>query len=59
MKNQGKIPYLFLDALENIEVQSLPVCRVLAVDIADSCGKEIDSQVRNQLALVRICTLTA
>ena len=57
MKDERKIADLLLDGCEGVELQALPVCRIEAVDVADAAGEEVDAEVSDDLALLRICDL--
>ncbi len=57
VENEGHIACLSLDSLENVEAETGPVCRVLAVDIADACCEHCNAEVCNSLALVGISAL--
>ncbi len=57
MKNKWKITDALLDSLELIKGEALPVSWVDAVNVADAACKEVNAQVSNLCALLRISKL--
>ena len=57
MKNQRHVAYGCLYLLQYIEAQARPVLRIFAVDIADTGCQEVNSQISDGLALLRISAL--
>ena len=55
MKNQRKLTSQLLNSIQSFEGQTLPVCRIFAVDIADTSCQEVYAQISDSLALVGIC----
>ena len=58
MENERHIADGLVDRLEGLKAQAFPVCRVDTVDIADAGCKEVNAEICDLLALLRICTLT-
>ena len=57
VENQRDIADSSGDVLKSLKGKTLPVVRILAVDVADACCKEVDAAVLELYALCRICTL--
>ena len=57
MKHQRHVAYSRFHILQHVKAQAWPVLRIFAVDIADACCQEVDSQISNGLALIWIRTL--
>ena len=57
VQHQGNIVGSLMDALQCLEIQALPVFRVHAVNVADACGQEINAQIGDLSALLRVSDL--
>ncbi len=57
VENQRDIADSSGDVLKSLKGKTLPVVRILAVDVADACCEEVDAAVLELYALCRICTL--
>ena len=58
MKDKWKITDALLDSLKLVKGEALPVSWVDAVNVADTASKEVNAQVSNLCALLRISKLT-
>ena len=58
MENQRLAVNSLVDFVQSFEVQTSPVSRILAMDIADTSSEEINAQISNSLALCRISQFT-
>ena len=47
-----------LDLAQTVKAQTSPVCRILAVDVTDTCSQEVNAQLSDRLAFLRICQFT-
>ena len=47
VQNQRNVVGGLVDAVQSLEVQTLPVCGVDAVDVADAGSQEVDAQTEN------------
>ena len=59
MQDQGDVVSGLVDAVQSLEVQTLPVGRVDTVDVADAGCQEVDAQIGDLCALRRICDLAS
>ena len=57
MQNQRNVVGGLVDAVQSLEVQTLPVCGVDAVDVADAGSQEVDAQSGDLCALFGISNL--
>ena len=55
MKYERHIACQLLDRIQSLKAESLPVCRIFSVDVADSCCKEVNSKISDHLTFVRVC----
>ena len=47
-----------LDLAQTVKAQTSPVCRILAMDVTDTCSQEVNAQLSDRLAFLRICQFT-
>ena len=59
VENEGHLAGELLDVGENIKSQALPVCGILAVDVADARCEHIDAEISDHLAFVGVSDLAA
>ena len=59
MQNQRNVVGGLVDAVQSLEVQTLPVCGVDAVDVADAGSQEVDAQSGDLCALLGISNLAS
>ena len=57
MQDQRDVIGGLVDAVQSLEVQTLPVCRVDTVDVADAGSQEVDAQSSDLCALLGVCDL--
>ena len=59
MENEGHLAGELLNLRENVESQTLPVCGIFAVDIADARCEHIDAEISDHLALLGVSNFAA
>ena len=59
MQNQRNVVGGLVDAVQSLEVQTLPVCRVDAVNVADAGSQEVDAQSGDLCTLFGISNLAS
>ena len=58
MKNKRHCTCLLLNSIKSLKGETGPICRILTVDITDTCSKHGNTEIGNHLALCGICALT-
>ncbi|EJX07399.1 hypothetical protein EVA_04492 [gut metagenome] len=59
MQNQRNAVGSIVDLVQSLKVKALPVCGILAVDVADPGCQKVNAQRSDATALGRICNFTA
>ena len=57
MQDQRNVVGCLVDTIQSLEVQTLPVGRVDAMDVADAGSQEVDAQSGDLCALLGVCDL--
>ena len=54
MENQRLAVNCFVDFVQTVKVQTSPVCRILAMDVADACSEEVYAESCDFSTFLRI-----
>ena len=55
MENEWHLACKLLDSVKSFKAEALPVCRILTVNVTDTCCEHCYAEVCNHFAFLRIC----